>query len=105
MAIGPSYNNAMYNQPGQVIGSTWATNTTTYPIWPPVASTPKSEYLPSTEEIDFFLPLLEKHCSNNDVKELLLILFDKLSQTPQEEVKISPEVVTALLTFCIEKYA
>lgn len=65
----------------------------------------QSEYLPKTEELDFLLPLLEKHCSNNDAKELLLILFNTLSQTPQEELKISPEIVTAILTFCIEKHA
>jgi hypothetical protein len=64
-----------------------------------------SDYLPSTEAREFFSQLLKNHCSEEDSKQILLLLFNTLSTTDKENIKISPGVVTALLTFCIEKYA
>jgi hypothetical protein len=64
-----------------------------------------SDYLPSTEAREFLSQLLKNHCSEEDIKHMLLMLFNTLSTTDKENIKISPGVVTALLTFCIEKYA
>ena len=63
------------------------------------------QYLPDREAREFLSRLLQNHCSNSDAKELLMMLFNKLSTTEKEDIKISPGVVTSLLAFCIEKYA
>ena len=60
-------------------------------------------YIPSTEDIDFFRELLD-HCSNTDAKNLLLTIFQTIKE-PDMHPQISPEVVSAILTYCIEKYA
>lgn len=60
-------------------------------------------YIPSTEDIDFLRELLD-HCSNTDAKNLLLTIFQTIKE-PDVHPQISPEVVSAILTYCIEKYA
>lgn len=75
-------------------------------------TTIKSEYLPKREASDFMRDLIGDNCSENDTREIMKILFDKFSQgttgeaaQPEEDFKISPEVVTALMVFYVEKYA
>ncbi|MCI4435623.1 MAG: hypothetical protein JHC33_02260 [Ignisphaera sp.] len=77
---------------------TWQTQPGTLPV-------DINGYLPSTEAREFLSQLLKNHCSEEDVKQILLLLFNTLSTTDKENIKLSPGVVTALLTFCIEKYA
>ena len=60
-------------------------------------------YIPSTEDIDFLRELLD-HCSNTDAKNLLLTIFQTIKE-PDVHPQISPEVVSAILTYCIEKHA
>jgi hypothetical protein len=84
---------------------TSANNNVTWQTQPGTLPADISDYLPSTEAREFLSQLLKSHCSEEDVKHMLLMLFNTLSTTDKENIKISPGVVTALLTFCIEKYA
>jgi hypothetical protein len=80
-------------------------NNVTWQTQPGTLPADISDYLPSTEAREFLSQLLKNHCSEEDVKQILLLLFNTLSTTDKENIKLSPGVVTALLTFCIEKYA
>jgi hypothetical protein len=91
------------------ISGTWTilneNNNVTWQTQPGTLPADISDYLPSTEAREFLSQLLKNHCSEEDIKQILLLLFNTLSTTDKETIKISPGVVTALLTFCIEKYA